>query len=240
MKRMTPENNTKNSAEVQHMTVKEYASQVTPSKINSIHIFLMIVMMFLGFSIGQITGLENFKNLVTEKIESDVYATLEFAALNSMATEDLSDIEKELNAIKPLLNNEDAKTRINQLISKLEVLKETYSHRRNTFKKELKNASQHKKLLYNSIETNTKESKELKVSLAELYLLRLMELLSKKDLNKMDQFTPEENELISRVISNIITLSPKHEETIIKLFPKISSKFILKEEGQPQGLPSKE
>ncbi|PCJ57994.1 MAG: hypothetical protein COA79_14580 [Planctomycetota bacterium] len=214
--------------DIKPLTVKDYASQVPSSKFNGVHIFLMVVMMFLGFSIGQITGLDNYKKLVTQKIESDIYATLEFASLNSMANEELHEILKELKDIQPSISEESGKSKLNELIVKLEKSKVKYSQRRELFTEELEEASKHKKLLYDSIKKNANENKQIKVSLAELYLLRLMELLNKKDLKKIDSFTLEEKELISRVITNIIALSPNHKETIDRLFPEISKRFISK------------
>lgn len=223
---MSQDNNEQKLNEMRPMTVKDYSVQASPFKITGVHVFIMVVMMFLGFAIGQITGLDNYKNLVTEKIEADVYATLEFATLNSMANADFNSIENELKSIKPIVKDEVAIIKLNELLERLKQTKVIYAKRRAEFQKELKSASQKKKLLYDTIKDNAKENKELKVSLAELYLLRLMELLSKKNSEKVEAFTPAENELISRVITNIITLSPQHEETITRLFPEISKKFI--------------
>jgi len=202
-------------------TAKEYLDSQNNKPFSLYNYLFALLLLLLGFFMGQSVGLLNFKKLMFESIESELYSIQEFAANRAIAKEDLEGIKAKVIALNDAEDKPDMVIKKSELAKEIESLANKYSDSREVYRKKLVELGNFKNSLSTRVNQGANQTKFLEELMAEVYIYRLHEFISILKKNKEAQIKPEEQRELEKMVNTILNLSPDKKQLLYNLFPDL-------------------
>lgn len=202
-------------------TAREYLESQNNKSFSLTNYLFAFLLLLLGYFMGQSVGLLNFKKLIFESVESELYSIQEFAANRAIAKEDLEGIRDKVNALKNDNDSPEITIKKNALVKEIEDLASKYADNRSTYRKKLIELGNYKSSLSTRVNENVAQTKDLEELVVELYIYRLNESIQiYKSKNKAD-IKPEDQRELENMVNKILNLSPDKKQLLFSLFPDL-------------------
>lgn len=171
------------SPEKSHAGKDEVDKSETSPLMSQIFVLIMMgLLFFIGFLLGQFKMFNELKRSVYDGIQSEIYSIMEFASLNTTASQDLQLIEDELENLKQqAAQKEQVETGIDRITKDIQNLRRTYDKKRTRYRKDLLEIQNAKANLSQKVHQNRLASEDLKSQLALIAFMRLKNILDKTE-----------------------------------------------------------
>jgi proteasome lid subunit RPN8/RPN11 len=220
-------------------TAREYLESQNNKPLSLYNYLIAFLLLLLGYFMGQNLGLMNFKKLMFESIESELYSIQEFAANRAMAKEDLDSIKNKVIALKNETDTPEIIDKKNTLIKEIEDLANKNVDSRNIYRKKLLELSNYKNSLSTRVNEGAVQTKELEELVAELYIYRLHEYIQIYKRKNKDEIKPEDQKSLEDIVNKILNLSPSKKQLLFSLFPDLLNAMYPQPQQQNKPEPDK-
>lgn len=203
-----------------------YANYQNNRPISLQSLLIAMLLILLGFFMGQVVGLGNFKKLVYESIESELYSIQEYAATNAVAKDDMQFIQGELTALNSENISAEEKAKKNtELQEHLKKLIDKYSEARITYRKKLEELKRYKSSLATRVNENSMADRNLEDLVSELYLLRLIDLARNVKRDENNKVSQESLKEMGNIVQKVLEISPEKKQLLLLMFPDLMEAF---------------
>ncbi|MGD0092681.1 MAG: Mov34/MPN/PAD-1 family protein [Planctomycetota bacterium] len=188
-------------------------------------LLLMAILFLCGLMLGKLLAVGELREGALAGLESEIYSVLEFAAVNTAASKDLADVNEKLAALSQKLEKGDtagASQGLHELAGQVDTLQKAYDKRRSAFRNDMNQLMRTKQGLGERVEATARRQDELGAYLAQLYVMRMMDLLRKDGVPlEPSQLGPAERQQVKAYLATAISLCPEIKAYIERVQPKL-------------------
>lgn len=189
-------------------------------------LFFSLILLVFGFVMGQLQMIGELKKSLYEMLQSEVYSIMEFASLNTAASQDFDIIREQLQVLKKQAGDVDKVCQgIDKLSATIKNLQTTYDKHRTRFRKDLIEMQEYKDNLSQKVNKNRLASEELKSQIALLAIIRIKDTLD-KTAGEYDKLSDEDKYFVSSVLTMALYNDPSSKILIEKVFPGLIKKIM--------------
>jgi len=188
----------------------------------------MLMLLLGGFFFGWTMGTANLRRTALETVQSELYSILEFATLNASASEDFRDMGERLEKIRsdlPQAKPDEIAQELADVSALIRKRQQDYGHQRGAFRRELRELSERKRSLSERVRDLGREQTDLQKAIADLYLLRVHDLLGKYGPVDPGRMRREERALLKTLVDRAITEAPRNKKLLQGFFPGLVEYF---------------
>jgi proteasome lid subunit RPN8/RPN11 len=198
---------------------------LSASGLNWVNLLVLAVVLVCGFLLGKISAVQALRETAVASLESELYSLVEFAGLNALAGQDFNATKEKLGGIEQQLTKGDmagAAHEVQKLAVQMDALKSIYDKQRSKFRTDLEDLIQRKQTLGDRVEDGLRHQSELDGQVANLYLLRIFDLIQ-KDGQRVDlaKLSPDKLGLLRQMVEIAVRLSPGVKQQIQQLEPQL-------------------
>ncbi|HLX62916.1 MAG TPA: hypothetical protein VKX17_16700 [Planctomycetota bacterium] len=205
---------------------------------------LLTILMFLvcGFLLGKMMEANNTRTTVMASLESEVYSLLEFAAVNTAASKDLTEISDKLAGVSEKLkqnNTAAADQGLKELSEEIKGLTAVYNKKRSDFHANVTELVNTKQNLLERFATLSQRERVIDEACAMLYYFRITDMAVKNGA-PVDSatLTPAEKQELKDRITKAIALAPGIKSIIEEKFPKLFNDLFPEQRAPEQPAPA--
>jgi proteasome lid subunit RPN8/RPN11 len=203
----------------------DYSSEPYSRGPGILTMLMMVILFFCGTMVGKMTIMHDLRSTTVSALESEMYSLLEFATMNTAASQDFADIKTKLTEVSQKLEQKDstaASNEIKALSTQLDEYQKAYQKRRSTLRNDLSTAMNKKRHLSERVEAGARHQDQLDLAVAHLYVTRAADILSRSGAAEdLSQLKDPEKQSIKICIDRAVTLAPEVKNDIEAIFPKM-------------------
>jgi proteasome lid subunit RPN8/RPN11 len=166
----------------------------------------------------------NMAQVVQQTVESEVYSTFENAALGTMAAQDFRNIRDRLKAVRESPPRDQA-ARIEETENLLASLGQQYEKKRTMLRQELQDMSARRAGMGERLDLAQRRQLELTAMVVNLYLLRVSDVLSGLDAERLAKMGEGERGAVKAMLEQVIQMFPEAKYVIQKSHPGVIEFF---------------
>jgi proteasome lid subunit RPN8/RPN11 len=198
-------------------------------------IIMMVLFFAAGVLVGQMFLASKMQEAIQQNLEGELYGILEHASLGALASQDLKAVHAKVQAVRESLDKEKAAETVAQLQAVenlLANLETEYDKRPALFRKELQDLLTYRQQLGERLSTTQRHQQELAVLTAELYLIRMKDLVGDPGQVDPAQWPEDKRAAVQYCLDRMIRLYPDTKGVLQKMYPGLVEYYY------PEGAPA--
>jgi hypothetical protein len=203
-------------------------------------IVIGFLLLLLGLAFGRHLGMASLYDATYRSLQNEIYGLTEFAAVQTMAAQDMADLRQKLAAARAALDKKPGGGAVSEALgeamARLEELEAEYQRRRAAVREDIVRFSKGRRTLVQRLDGLRRDQKQTQAFVATLYLARLARDLNRLEADDYAALAPETKRSLRDAIERLLQFSPQSKSDIQTLFPGLLNAVYATSDSSPTGV----